>query len=156
MLHIFVDADACPVKKEVYRVAKRYNLNVTLVANSWMRVPKESWLSLEIVKDGLDAADDWIVEKVQAMDIVITTDIPLANRCLKIDAFVLGPPGKPFTKDNIGDVVATRDLLTNIRSTGEITAGPPSITKHDRSNFLQQLDNIIQSIIRKNSCDSSS
>lgn len=150
MLHIFVDADACPVKKEVYRVAKRYKLKVTLVANSWMRVPDESWLSLEIVKNGLDAADDWIVEKIESNDIVITTDIPLADRCLKKDASAIGPTGNPFTKDNIADAVATRDLLTNIRSAGEITGGPPPISKQDRSNFLQQLDNVIQAIIRKN------
>ena len=148
LLHIFVDADACPVKKEVYRVAKRYQLNVTLVANSWMRIPDESWLSLQVVKDGLDAADDWIVEKTQPNDIVITADIPLADRCLKKDAFVIGPTGKPFTKDNIGNTLATRDLLTNIRSTGEITGGPPPLTKQDRSNFLQQLDNVIQTILR--------
>jgi len=149
MLHIFIDADACPVKKEVYRVAKRYKLNVTLVANSWMRIPDESWLSLEIVKDGLDEADDWIVEKVQPNDIVISADIPLASRCLKKEASVIGPTGNPFTKDNIGDAVATRDLLTNIRSTGEITGGPPPLSKQDRSNFLQQMDNVIQSILRK-------
>jgi uncharacterized protein YaiI (UPF0178 family) len=151
LLHIFIDADACPVKKEIYRVAKRYNLKVTLVTNSWMRIPQESWLSLQIVKDGLDAADDWIVEQVQSNDIVITADIPLADRCLKKDASVIGNTGKPFTKDNIADAVATRDLLTNIRSSGEITGGPPPITKQDRSNFLQQLDNVIQVIIRNNS-----
>lgn len=149
MLHIFVDADACPVKKEVYRVAKRYNLNVTLVTNSWMRVPDELWLTLEVVKDGLDVADDWIFERVEKNDIVITADIPLASRCLKKYAFVIGPTGKPFTENNIGNIVATRDLLTNIRSAGEITAGPPPLSKQDRSQFLQQLDNIIQLIRRK-------
>lgn len=148
-MHIFIDADACPVKKEVYRVAKRYNLNVILVANSWMRVPDDTWLSLEIVKDGLDAADDWIVEKVQSNDIVITADIPLADRCLKKDASVIGPTGKLFTKDNIADAIATRDLLSDLRSAGEITSGPAPLTKHDRSLFLQQLDKIIQSILHK-------
>ncbi|MEN8164036.1 MAG: YaiI/YqxD family protein, partial [Acidobacteriota bacterium] len=108
MLHIFVDADACPVKSEVYRVAGRYGLEVTLVANSWMRTPDEGWISLEVVGEGFDAADDWIVEHVQSGDIVITADIPLASRCLKEGARVLGSTGKPFTQDNIGQAVATR------------------------------------------------
>lgn len=149
MLHIFVDADACPVKKEVYRVASRYNLEVTLVANSWMRVPKERWIALEVVGDGFDAADDWIVEHAQPHDIVVTADIPLASRALKEGARVLGPNGKPFTEDNIGQAVATRDLLSELRSAGEITGGPPPLKKRDRSRFLQQLDEVIQSIRRK-------
>ncbi len=149
MLHIFVDADACPVKPEVYRVASRYRLTVTLVANSWMRVPKERWIALEVVEDGLDAADDWIVEHVQPHDIVVTADIPLASRCLKGGALVLGPTGKLFTQDNIGEAVAIRDLLTELRGAGELTGGPPPLTKRDRSRFLQQLDELIQSIRRK-------
>ncbi|MBU0729064.1 MAG: YaiI/YqxD family protein [Proteobacteria bacterium] len=148
MLHIFVDADACPVKQEVYRVAGRYHLEVTLVANSWMRIPKEPGLVLQVVKAGFDAADDWIVEHLQPHDIVITADIPLASRCLKEGARVLGPSGKPFTEDNIGDTVATRDLLSELRGAGEITGGPPPLTKRDRSRFLQQLDEVIQSIRR--------
>ena len=123
LLHIFVDADACPVKQEVYRVASRYRLDVTLVANSWMRVPDERWIALEVVEDGLDAADDWIVEHVQPHDIVITADIPLASRCLKEGASVIGPTGKPFTENNIGEAVATRDLLSELRGAGEITGG---------------------------------
>ncbi len=149
MLHIFVDADACPVKQEVYRVASRYSLNVTLVANSWMRAPNEQWLTLEVVEGGFDAADDWIAEHVQPHDIVITADILLANRCLKKDAHVIGPTGKPFTDNNIGDAVATRDLLAVLRDTGEVTGGPPPLKKRDRSRFLQQLDVVIQSIRRK-------
>lgn len=149
MLHIFVDADACPVKPEVYRVASRYRLNVTLVANSWMRVPKERWIALEVVGDGLDVADDWIVEHVQPHDIVVTADIPLASRCLKGGALVLGPTGKLFSQNNIGEAVAIRDLLTELRGAGEITGGPPPLTKRDRSRFLQQLDELIQSIRRK-------
>ena len=121
MLHIFVDADACPVKQEVYRVASRYGLDVTLVANAWMRVPNEQWIVLEVVEDGFDAADDWIVEHVQSHDIVITADIPLASRCLEKGARVIGSTGKPFTEDNIGEAVATRDLLSDLRDTGEIT-----------------------------------
>ncbi|RPJ23115.1 MAG: YaiI/YqxD family protein, partial [Desulfobacteraceae bacterium] len=97
MLHIFVDADACPVKEEIYRVAKRYDLGVTLVAGSWMRIPDEGNLSLKVVGEGMDAADDWIVEHVEADDIVITADVPLAARCLEKEAYALGPAGKPFT-----------------------------------------------------------
>jgi len=149
LLHVFVDADACPVKQEVYRVAGRYRLEVTLVTNSWMRVPNESWIALEVVKDGLDAADDWIVEHVQAHDIVVTADIPLASRCLKKGASVVGTTGKPFTEVSIGEAVATRDLLSDLRGAGEITGGPPPITKRDRSRFLQQLDQVIQSIRRE-------
>ena len=154
MLHIFVDADACPVKKEVYRVAGRYHLEVTLVANAWMRVPNEVWIALEVVGNGLDAADDWIVEHVQPDDIVITADIPLASRCLEQGARVIGPTGKPFTEDNIGSAVATRDLLSGLRDAGEITGGPPPLAKRDRSRFLQQLDGVIQSIRPKHASDS--
>jgi len=149
LLHIYVDADACPVKQEVYRVAKRYDLAVTLVANSWMRVPDERWLRLEVVGDGFDAADDWIVEQVQPYDIVVTADIPLASRCIKEGASVIGTTGKPFTDDNIGSALATRDLLSELRGAGEITGGPPPLQKRDRSRFLQVLDEVIQTIRRK-------
>lgn len=148
MLHIYVDADACPVKQEVYRVARRYGLAVTLVANSWMRIPDERGLALEVVENGFDAADDWIVEHVGPADVVVTADVPLASRCLKAGARVVGPTGKPFTADNIGQAVATRDLLAGIRGAGEMTGGPPPITQRDRSRFLQQLDEVIQSIRR--------
>jgi len=149
LLHIFVDADACPVKQEVYRVAKRYGLRVTLVTNSWMRVPDEAWLALEVVGDAFDAADDWIVDHCRSDDIVITADIPLAARCLKNGAHVLGTTGKPFTENNIGSAVATRDLLADLRGAGEITGGPPPITKRDRSLFLQKLDEAIQAVRRR-------
>ena len=149
LLHIFVDADACPVKQEVYRVARRYRLDVTLVANSWMRIPSERWITLEVVGAELDAADDWIVEHVQPHDIVITGDIPLASRCLKKGSSVIGLTGKLFTENNIGDAVAIRNLLSELREAGEITGGPPPLKKRDRSRFLQQLDEVIQSIRRK-------
>ena len=155
MLNIFVDADACPVKQEVYRVASRYQLDITLVANSWMRVPNERWITLKIVEDGFDAADDWIVEHVQPHDIVVTTDIPLASRCLKKGARVIGPTGKPFTENNIGQALATRDLLSDLRGAGEITGGPPPLKKSDRSLFLQQLDQVIQSIRHEHPINSS-
>ena len=114
-----------------------------------MRVPNEPWLTLEVVKGGFDAADDWIAEHVQPHDIVITADILLANRCLKKDARVIGPTGKPFTDNNIGEAVATRDLLEMLRDTGKVTGGPPPLKKCDRSRFLQQLDEVIQTIRRK-------
>tara|TARA_B100000959_G_scaffold213669_1_gene224829 strand:- start:335 stop:805 length:471 start_codon:yes stop_codon:yes gene_type:complete len=151
LLHIFVDADACPVKQEVYRVASRCRLEVTLVTNSWMRVPDELWIALEVVEGGFDAADDWIVEHVQPDDIVVTADILLAGRCLKEGARAIGPTGKPFTENNIGEAVATRNLLSELREAGEITSGPPPLKKSDRSRFLQQLDEVVHAIRRKHS-----
>ena len=149
MLHIYIDADACPVKKEVYRVADRYQLEVTLVSNSKMRVPQSSRIKLEVVGDGFDEADDWIVEHVQEGDVVITADIPLAGRCITAGAEVLSNSGKRFTDDNIGQTLATRDLLAELRGAGEITGGPPPLTQRDRSEFLQKLDVVIQSIRRR-------
>ena len=149
MLHIFVDADACPVKAEVYRVAGRYRLGVTLVANSWMRVPDDPLIALEVVGDGLDVADDWIVENAGLSDVVVTSDVPLASRCLKVGALVVGPTGRAFTEDNIGEAVATRDLLTDLRSAGERTGGPPPLDKRARSRFLEKLDGVIQSVLRR-------
>jgi uncharacterized protein YaiI (UPF0178 family) len=146
-----VDADACPVKNEVYRVAARYQLDVTLVANAWMRTPGDRRISLEVVADGFDAADDWIVDRIGPDDIVITSDIPLASRCMQAGARAIGSTGKPFTEDNIGEAVATRDLLAILRGGGEITGGPPPLTKKDRSRFLQALDEIIQSVRRERS-----
>ena len=149
MLHIFVDADACPVKKEVYRVAGRYQLKVTLVANTWMRTPKDPRIAIQVVGTGFDAADDWIVEQAEAGDIVVTADIVLAGRCLGKGALVLGTTGKPFTEDNIGDAIAVRDLLADLRGSGEQTGGPPPMTQRDRSLFLQKLDDMIQTIRRQ-------
>ena len=149
MLHIYVDADACPVKQEVYRVARRYELSVTLVANAWMRTPDDPTIRLEVVEDSFDAADDWIVDHVETGDIVVTADIPLASRCMQKGARAIGSTGRPFTEDNIGEAVATRDLLAVLRGGGEITGGPPPLTKRDRSRFLQTLDEVIQSIRRK-------
>ncbi len=148
-MHIFVDADACPVKREVYRVADRYLLHVTLVTNTWMRVPDDERIALEVVSNGFDAADDWIVAHIRTGDIVVTADIPLADRCVKKGARVIGPTGKPITENNIGMAVAGRDLMAGLRSAGEITGGPPPLNKRDRSRFLQQLDNIIQSLRRE-------
>lgn len=149
MLHIFVDADACPVKKEVYRVARRYDLRVTLVAASFMRIPESSRIALEVVGEGVDAADDFIVEHAEPDDIVITADVHLAARALEKGAFVLGHKGKPFTQDNIGPALATRDLLSELRTLGEVKGGPPPFGPRDRSLFLQQLDQAINAIRRK-------
>lgn len=149
MLHIFIDADACPVKEEVYRVAHRYKLSVTLVARSRMRIPDGGKVTLEVVDQGMDAADDWIVQKIEANDIVITSDIPLAARCIQRGAYVLGPTGMPFTDDNIGPALATRDLLSELRQFGEVTGGPPPFGKRERSRFLQGLDKAINEIRRK-------
>ena len=150
MPHVYIDADACPVKEEVYRVAQRYGLNVTLVANSYMRVPSGPWIDLVVVGKGLDEADDLIVERAELGDIVITGDIPLAARCLDKGAHVLGHKGRPFTEDNIGDALASRHLLTMLREQGETTKGPPPFTKKDRSQFLQRLDQTVNEIKRAN------
>lgn len=150
--HIYIDADACPVKQEVYRVAGRYQLDVTLVANSRMRVPDGQRVALMVVKGGFDAADDWIVEHVRFQDIVVTADILLADRCLKKGALAVGPTGKPFTAESIGSAVAIRNLMADLRSSGEMTGGPPPLKKQDRSRFLHQLDEMIQSIRRAHPC----
>jgi uncharacterized protein YaiI (UPF0178 family) len=148
MLDLYVDADACPVKEEIYRVAGRYRLKVFVVANSWMRVPDDPMIELVMVADGLDVADDWIAERAGDGDIVITADIPLAARCIKNGARALGPSGQPFSEDSIGDVLATRNLMTELRETGEIRGGGRPFTRQDRSRFLQELDKAIQAIKR--------
>jgi len=146
MLTIFVDADACPVKDEIYKVAGRNGLEVFVVANSWMRIPLDAKIHLQVVSDGFDAADDWIVEKADKGDIVVTSDIPLADRCLKKGACVLGSTGKPFTEESIGDALASRELSTELRAMGVMRGGPAPFQNKDRSNFLQQLDAAIQKI----------
>jgi len=148
LLDIFVDADACPVKTEVYRVAKRYGLKVTLVANSKMRIPLKGRVERVVVSEHLDAADDWIAEHAENDDIVISNDIPLAARCLKKGALVLAPKGRAFTDDNIGASLATREILSHLRDLGNMTGGPPPLEKRDRSRFLQLLDETIQSSLR--------
>jgi uncharacterized protein YaiI (UPF0178 family) len=144
-LHIYVDADACPVKQEIYRVALRYGVSVTLVAAAWMRTPDDPAITLQVVEAGFDAADDWIVAHAGGEDVVVTTDIPLAARCLAAGAFVLGPTGRPFTEDNIGDALATRNLLSEMRGAGLESGGPAPFEARDRSRFLQALDQAIQS-----------
>jgi uncharacterized protein len=140
VIRIFIDADACPVKPETYRVAERYGLKVFVVANSFMAVPRSDLIERVIVNEGPDAADDWIAGRVTPNDIVITADIPLAGRCVGEGATVIGPTGKPFTEDSIGMALATRDLLTDLRSAGATTRGPPPLTRQDLSRFLSALD----------------
>lgn len=148
-MHIFVDADACPVKSEVYRVAHRYKLGVTLVAGARMRIPDGMNIGLKVVGQGMDAADNWIVDQVEPNDIVITADIPLAARCIAKGAHVLAPTGKLFSDDNMGSALATRNLLSELRELGEITGGPRPFNKRDRSRFLQSLDQAVNQIRRE-------
>ena len=149
MINIYIDADACPVKNEVYRVAERYELDVILVANTWMNTPKSNRIRLQVVDGKFDAADDWIVDHARTDDIVVTADIPLASRCLDNDARALGPKGREFTKNNIGDIMATREIMSHLRDLGTATDGPAPFQKKDRSRFLQSLDQIIQTIKRQ-------
>ncbi len=149
MPDIFVDADACPVKEEVYRVASRHALRVILVANSWMRTPLADWIKLVVVEGGLDVADDWIAEHVRENDVVVTTDIPLAARCLEKRALVLGPTGRVFTEEMIGEALASRELLSQLREAGVVTGGPAAFQKRDRSRFLQNLEEAIRSVRRR-------
>ena len=148
MLDIFIDADGCPVKDEVFRVASRYQLKVYVVANTPIRVPSSETIQAIVVKGGMNVADDWIAERIDAGDIAITTDIPLADRCLQKKASVLKPNGHPLTEKTIGHALATRELLQGLRQTGEITGGPAPFKPADRSRFLSQLDQIIQSLRR--------
>ena len=148
-IDIYVDADACPVKAEVYRVAERYGLKVFVVANSFMNVPRSDLIERVIVPEGPDIADNWIAERAGDSDIVITADIPLADRCVKKSASVIGPTGKPFTADSIGMALATRDLLTDLRSAGATTRGPPPLSRQDISRFLSALDLAVTRLKRK-------
>lgn len=145
---IYVDADACPVKPEIYRVAERHRLKVFVVSNSFLAVPRESWIERVIVPDGFDAADDWIAERVTRGSVVITSDIPLADRCIKAGADVIGPTGKAFTEASIGMALATRDMMEDLRAGGAVTGGPKPFSAKDRSAFLQALDVAIQRLKR--------
>ena len=149
MITIYVDADGCPVKNEVYRVAKRFGLRVSLVSNSRMGIPKEELFKLVIVDEGFNAADDWIVEQVRDNDIVVSADIPLAARCLEKGARVIDPRGRVFSQESIGDALANRQLMAYLRDMGNMTGGPAPFEKKDRSRFLQRLDDIIQAAVRE-------
>ncbi len=145
---IFVDADGCPVKNEVFRVAKRYLLKVVLVANSRMHVPDREGIELVVVGGDFDAADDWIAGHAAENDVVVSADVPLAARCVAKGALVLGPKGRIFTEDSIGEAVADRNLMSHSRDLGLITGGPAPFTKQDRSRFLQSLDKVVGAAIR--------
>lgn len=147
-MQVYVDADACPVKQEVLKVAKRYVLGVTFVSNALMRLPGDTTAQWVVVKGQFDAADDWIAERASTNDIVVTADIPLASRCIKKGARVLSPTGRIFSDANIGQVLATRNLLSELRGAGVMSGGPPPFQKRDRSRFLQNLDQVIQDIKR--------
>lgn len=148
MTRVFVDADACPVKEETYRVARRHGLQVTLVANSGMRTPPEDWIELVRVEGGLDVADDWIAERATTGDVVVTSDIPLAARCLENGALALSPTGRKFTEDMIGDALATREIHSHLRELGAAAGGPAPFSRHDRSRFLQNLEEVIRLAVR--------
>ena len=148
MTSIYIDADACPVKNEIYRVAERYGLKVFVVANSFMNVPRDPRHELVVVSDSFDAADNWIAERAGPGDIVVTADIPLADRSLKKGAAVIGNTGVPFTMASIGMAMANRELLSNLRAMGEVTGGPKPMSQRDRSRFLSALDETIQKIRR--------
>ncbi|WP_112661914.1 YaiI/YqxD family protein [Microvirga flavescens] len=139
-IEILVDADACPVKAEVYRVAERYRLKVFVVANSFINVPRDPFIERVMVSDGFDAADNWIAERARQGSIVITADIPLADRSLKAGAEVIGPTGRPFTNASIGMALATRALMEDLRAMGEMGGGPKPFSQKDRSAFLSALD----------------
>jgi uncharacterized protein YaiI (UPF0178 family) len=139
-IRIFIDADACPVKPEIYRVAERHGTKVFVVSNSMMAIPPAPWIERVIVNDAPDAADDWIAERATRGDIVVTADIPLAARGVKAGADVIGPTGRAFTEASIGDTLATRNLMDDLRSSGLITGGPKPFTPRDRSAFLSALD----------------
>jgi uncharacterized protein len=146
---IYVDADACPVKDEIYRVAARHGLPVSVVAGQFIRVPQDPLIERIAAGSGMDAADDWIAERVAKGDIVITSDIPLASRCVKAGADVIAPNGKPFSEQSIGMTLAVRNLMTDLRSSGEVTGGPRSFAPRDRSAFLSALDQTIRRIQRE-------
>lgn len=148
-IRIFVDADACPVKNEIYRVAERYGLKVFVVANSYMNVPRSEMIERVIVPEGPDIADGWIADRAGPSDIVVTADIPLAGRCVKKGASALSPTGKTFDDDSIGMALATRDLMTDLRSAGAVTRGPPPLSRQDISRFLSALDLAVTKIKRK-------
>ncbi len=146
---IYVDADACPVKNEILRVAERHGLTVHMVSNTWMRLAESPLVRRVVVAEGADAADDWIAARAGRGDIVVTADIPLAARCLENNARVVGMTGKPFTADSIGMALAMRDLMSHLRDTGEVRGANAAFEPQDRSRFLQALEVMVQAARRK-------
>jgi uncharacterized protein YaiI (UPF0178 family) len=149
MTAVLVDADACPVKDEIYRVAGRYGVPVTIVSNSPIRIPQSPLIARVVVSDGFDAADDWIAERAAPATVCVTADILLADRCLKAGAVVIAPNGKPFTPSSIGSAVATRAIMADLRANGDAVGGPPPFAKTDRSRFLSALDEALNRLRRQ-------
>ena len=147
-MHIYIDADACPVKDEALKVAERHGIAITYVSNAWMRLPESALVQRMVVAEGPDAADDWIAERIGAGDICVTQDISLASRCLKAGARAIGNTGKPFTDASIGMALAMRELSQHLRETGESRGFNAAFTRQDRSRFLEALENAVQSIKR--------
>ena len=147
--HILVDADACPVKEEIYRVAYRLEAPVTIVSNAHLRVPQHPLISRQVVDAGFDAADDWIADHAGPDTVVITADILLADRCLKAGATVVAPNGKPFTTSSIGNAVAVRAIMSDLRAGGDRIGGPAPFAKEDRSRFLSALDAALMKLLRR-------
>ncbi len=145
---ILVDADACPVKEEIYKTAYRLKTPVVLVANSYLRLPDHPLLTMKMVDDGFDAADDWIAEEAGPSTVVVTADILLAGRCIEVDATVIAPTGKPFTSANIGGAIATRAIMADLRAGVDNVGGPAPFTQKDRSQFLNALDREINRLLR--------
>lgn len=148
-MQILIDADACPVKDETYTVAARHQVPVTVVSNSPIRIPVDPLISRKIVSDAFDAADDWIVEQTAPGTVVITGDILLADRCLKLGAVVIAPNGKPFTTASIGSAVAMRAIMADLRAGSGITGGPPPFSNADRSRFRSSLDEALVKLRRQ-------
>ncbi|MBA3677192.1 MAG: YaiI/YqxD family protein [Sphingosinicella sp.] len=148
-IRILIDADACPVKEEIYKVAFRYEVAAVIVSNSYLRIPQHPLLSRIVVSDGFDAADDWIADQANSKAVVITADILLADRCIKAGAMVIGPNGKLFTANMIGAAVATRAIMADLRAGGDIIGGPAPFAKADRSRFLSALDAALVQLKRK-------
>ena len=151
MLHIYIDADACPVREETYKVARRHNVPVTVVSNSFLRVPREPLIKFIAVSDSFDAADDYIAERADENAVVITADILLAERCLKAGAHVLGSNGKAFTMDSIGSAIATRAIMADLRAGADMPnlGGPPPFSDRDRSRFLEALHLTLEKLKRR-------
>lgn len=148
-LRIMIDADACPVKEEVYKVAFRHDVPVTIVSNDYLRVPQHARVERVVVGSGFDAADDWIAERADAATVVVTADILLADRAIKAGATVIAPNGRPFTTSSIGAAVATRAIMADLRAGGDIVGGPPPFSKSDRSRFLSALDEALVRLKRR-------
>jgi uncharacterized protein len=147
-IEIYVDADACPVKEETYRVAARYGLKVHVVANGFINLPRDPLIERVLVSEGFDAADDWIATRASAGSIVVTADVPLASRCVRAGATVIAPTGRAFTETSIGMALATRNLMQDLRAAGTVTGGPKPFSARDRSSFLQALDQAVQRLKR--------